>query len=42
MASAERWSRNTLRDRIDSMLYERTAISNQKSLAEAKQRLGEE
>ena len=28
MASAERWSRNTLRDRIDSMLYERTAISN--------------
>ena len=42
MASAERWSRNTLRDRIDSMLYERTAISSQKSLAEAKQRLGEE
>ena len=28
MASAERWSRNTLRDRIDSMLYERTAISS--------------
>ena len=42
MASAERWSVRTLRDRIDSMLYERTAISSKKSLAEAKQRLGEE
>lgn len=28
MASAERWSVRTLRDRIDSMLYERTAISS--------------
>lgn len=27
MASAERWSVRTLRDRIDSMLYERTALS---------------
>lgn len=28
MAAAERWSTRTLRDRIDSMLYERTAISS--------------
>lgn len=28
MAAAERWSRNTLRCNIDSMLYERTAISS--------------
>lgn len=28
MAAAERWSRNTLRRNIDSMLYERTAISS--------------
>lgn len=27
MASAERWSVRTLRERIDSMLYERTALS---------------
>lgn len=26
MASAERWSVRTLRERIDSMLYERTAL----------------
>jgi predicted nuclease of restriction endonuclease-like (RecB) superfamily len=29
MASAERWSVRTLRERIDSMLYERTALSRQ-------------
>jgi len=29
MASAERWSVRTLRERIDSMLYERTALSGQ-------------
>ncbi|ROU07880.1 PDDEXK nuclease domain-containing protein [Lysobacter enzymogenes] len=29
MASAERWSVRTLRERIDSMLYERTALSKQ-------------
>lgn len=28
MAAAEKWSKRTLRDRIDSMLYERTAISS--------------
>ncbi|MDM0033424.1 PDDEXK nuclease domain-containing protein [Variovorax sp. J22P271] len=28
MASAERWSVRTLRERIDSMLYERTALSS--------------
>lgn len=28
MASAERWSVRTLRERIDSMLYERTALSH--------------
>lgn len=27
MAGAERWSVRTLRERIDSMLYERTALS---------------
>lgn len=29
MASAERWSVRTLRERLDSMLYERTALSRQ-------------
>src|SRR5450830_1773689 len=29
MASTERWSVRTLRERIDSMLYERTALSQQ-------------
>ncbi|HCA7627855.1 TPA: DUF1016 family protein [Pseudomonas aeruginosa] len=29
MASAERWSVRTLRERIDSMLYERTALSKE-------------
>ena len=31
MASAERWSVRTLRERIDSMLYERTALSKNKA-----------
>lgn len=29
MASAEKWGRNTLREKIDGMLFERTAISDQ-------------
>ena len=37
MASAERWSVRTLRERIDSMLYERTALSKKPSETIAKE-----
>lgn len=37
MASAERWSVRTMRERIESMLYERTALSRQPDVAIAQE-----